>query len=235
MKKLSILALLSVVVVAYADPVILTFEQINSGSDLINLTITLDQVVTAEGNFITVKSDVNEGYFGDILAVYIDFNTLPSDLTEEMFSVEAVDNVYSDDGSVVSSTIFNYSPTVYLGENVVTGERSLNINGEIAPFDAGVEIGDDGLGGKKKTDIDPATVFINTTSLISSLTVSDINRVGVRLTSVGVDFDVRNGSTKISYATPETPVPEPAFLTLLGASLLITALVGRKKTAKCRK
>lgn len=186
-------------------------------NDSIELTLTIEQ---RENESISIIADVTEGY-GDIIAMYIDFNELPSDLDASMFVVEIFDNNQNQGWSVLEN------PVITIDENNVSGSRAYNMNGGIAPFDVGIITGDEGIG-EGSTDVDPAKVTIN----LPSLAFDNIDRIGIRLQSASLEID-REGSCKVVIEPVEnTPVPEPALLTLLGAGLLATALFGKRKKSK---
>lgn len=222
MKKLiTIFSILGCAALAGASPITMSFCDID-GTE-VDLEITIDEVQRNGESYIAITTNVAGDYYGDIVATYIDFSDpFPKDLTADDFLVEKFDNN-------ISQLLVDENPDVTIKENGVSQfdkdvkANYANMNGEIGVlFDAGVLVGDNGLG---KTDIDPATVFIRSGN--SSISVSSIEYVGVRLMSVGISANVRNGSSKLLYDVSN--VPEPATLTLFGAGLMVLAFFRKRK------
>lgn len=224
MKKLAIFVVLTMTALAGAAPITMQFQENTSGSCPIGLTVTIDEISKVNDGisdtYLEITADINEDHYGDILALYVDFDLpqLPSGLTENRFSVLMYEN---NEGIWITDD----SPFIAFGNNDVSLKGAAGIKGISALFDIGAEINASGL----KQDIDPATLSIRTTGL--NLSLNDIERVGIRASSAGFDANSREGSIKMVYANPRTPVPEPAVLTLLGTGLLALALLKRKKNS----
>jgi hypothetical protein len=147
----------------------------------------------------------------DIRGMFIDFNNFPTHLTRSDLSLSAVNKKKSAPVTSFSTILIDEGGVPIKGKRV----KSWNLAGRITPpFQAGLEIGTNGAG---KDDIDKATVYIKN----QGLSITDIGRIGVRLTSVGID---REGSSKLA-----AQVPEPGSLSLMLFGLLSLAGIRLRK------
>lgn len=109
-------------------------------------------------------------------------------------------------------------------------------NGEINSFDAGVEIGQEGIG-QGKGDIQSTTFTLSHISKVLTLDQFSGQNFGVRLMSVGSGSN-RNGSSKLKgqapFYTPPAPspkkVPEPTTAAALGLFAVGALRVAKKKS-----
>jgi len=116
------------------------------------------------------------------------------------------------------------------------GSSSNNLNGGGGFFDAGVEIGQEGIG-KGKGDIQSTIFTLSHTSQALTLAQFSEQNFGVRLMSVGSKNN-REDSSKLKgqapYYTPPPPppkkVPEPSTVAALGLFALGALKVAKKKT-----
>jgi hypothetical protein len=120
-----------------------------------------------------------------------------------------------------SVTGADITDSVFDANNVTNLGGGNNIN-PAAGFDAGVEIGDSGIG---MGDDIQSTIFVVTHNSVN-LNVTDFYATqadgygfGARLTSVGVGDD-REGSSKVVMDEPFPPIPEPAFYQMSGLLLM---------------
>jgi len=116
------------------------------------------------------------------------------------------------------------------------GGNSNNLNGGGGSFDAGVEIGQEGIG-QGKGDIQSTTFTLSHTSKALTLAQFYGQNFGVRLMSVGSGAN-RNESSKLKgqapFYTPPAPspkkVPEPATAAALGLFAVGALRVAKKKS-----
>ncbi|MDZ8237409.1 MAG: hypothetical protein RMZ69_09600 [Nostoc sp. ChiQUE01a] len=122
-------------------------------------------------------------------------------------------------------------------DSVGSNNNNLNGNGNQKNFfDAGVEIGQEGIG-QGKGDIQSTIFTLSHTSQALTLAQFSEQNFGVRLMSVGSGNN-RNGSSKLKgqapYYTPPPPppakVPEPTTTVALGLFALGGLKVAKKKT-----
>ena len=155
-------------------------------------------------------------YLGDLRAFYLDFANTESFKIQDYKSYSS----YDATGTVISST-----PTSSLisAEGVTSvGSKDTNMNGsDGGSFDAGIEIGTQGIG---KDDVGSITFTV----VGPTLEFSDFLNAsfGIRITSVGLDAnkdgdvsdkgETRTDSSKISYETPGAP--DPAVVTISSAN-----------------
>ncbi|MCC5666287.1 PEP-CTERM sorting domain-containing protein [Nostoc sp. CHAB 5784] len=115
------------------------------------------------------------------------------------------------------------------------GSGSNNLNGGGGSFDAGVEIGQEGIG-QGKGDIQSTIFTLSHSSKALTLAQFSQQNFGVRLMSVGSGNN-RNGSSKLKgqapYYTPPPPppkqVPEPTTVVALGIFAVGALKVAKKK------
>jgi len=227
MKKVFGLITAAAIASASASPIVMSLDEFWDTS--IGMTVTIDDEAYAD--YFAVTADVNTGYYGDIVAMYVDFSSLPAGLDKTDFSV-----IGSNNRTSPTSVFSDPSPTVVISNNNVLripGLNYTNLNGDgatIAPFDVGVATGTQGL----KNDLDPVTVLIKKSGVSSVMLPTLVERVGVRLQSVGVTFDAREGSSKVVYDQPPTNVPEPSSLSLLIPGLLTLLGLSRFRSRKSK-
>ncbi len=134
------------------------------------------------------------------------------------------------------------SESIIGDDNVDTvGNANVNGAGSPGPFDVGIAFGTPGIGGD---DIQSTTFFLNHAQTDITLSMFDLTRWGIRLTSVGLPDGPREGSSKLSVLDihptglipPPTPlggddlpnpgiapVPEPGTLALGAVAALFTS------------
>lgn len=121
------------------------------------------------------------------------------------------------------------------GKVTSVGSGSNNLNGGGVSFDAGVEIGQEGIG-KGKGDIQSTIFTLSHISKALTLAQFSEQNFGVRLMSVG-SGNSREDSSKLKgqapYYTPPPPppkkVPEPGTVAALGLFALGALKVAKKK------
>ena len=89
-------------------------------------------------------------------------------------------------------------------DDVIDLGNGANMRGAAAPFDVGVEFGQQGIG-KNKGDIQTTTFTLSNEA--GDLTLDDLAQVefGARLTSVGQMGGDRDGSAKLTTVAPAAP------------------------------
>lgn len=161
------------------------------------------------GGVITVTVTVTEG-LADLRGVFLDIR---DGVLFPLSSLQAT-------GEYVTG--FETGDVIDLGQGA-----NLNGGGSPCPCDIGVLLGTPGIG---KDDI-------QSTSFVLSLATGDPldlgmftdQRVGVRVTSVGLDEKGRDGSSKLVGTLPDTvPVPEPSPALLTAIGLGVLSVAGRR-------
>ncbi|MBW4616982.1 MAG: hypothetical protein KME21_27815 [Desmonostoc vinosum HA7617-LM4] len=194
-----------------------------TGSDT-RVKFTLDDAVAGSGK-VQFKVDflsTGSNTIADIRGVF--FNILDDTLLTGLQVV----------GTDVTAKKFGPAGTV---DSVGSNSNNLNGNGNQKNyFDAGVEIGQEGIG-QGKGDIQSTTFTLFHNSKALTLAQFSEQNFGVRLMSVGSGNN-RNGSSKLkgqaSYYTPPPPppkkVPEPTTTVALALFALSTLKVVKKKS-----
>ncbi len=95
-----------------------------------------------------------------------------------------------------------------IGNNDVTSVGNANVNGDGSPgpFDIGIAFGTPGLGAD---DIQSTAFFMNHASTDLALSMFDLTRWGLRMTSVGLDGGPREGSSKLNVVGIQLTGLEP--------------------------
>jgi len=99
-----------------------------------------------------------------------------------------------------------------IGDDDVTSVGNANVNGggTPGPFDVGIEFGSSGIGAN---DIQAADFFLDHDTTDLSLSMFDLSRWAVRMTSVGLPGGSREGSSKLGvvefHLTGLTPPNDP--------------------------
>ncbi len=187
------------------------------------MKFTLDDTIAGSGK-VQFKVDylsTGSNTIADIRGVF--FNILDNSLLSGLQAV----------GTNVTASKFGPAGTV---DSVGGNSNNLNGNGNQKNFfDAGVEIGQEGIG-QGKGDIQSTIFTLSHTSQALTLAQFSQENFGVRLMSVGSGSN-RNGSSKLKgqapYYTPPPPppkkVPEPTTIAALGIFALGALRVAKKK------
>ena len=175
---------------AHAASMTFSASPFTGSNALVNFT--LDDTIAGTGN-VQFKVDVDKSIsIGDIRGVFFNFfdDTLLSGL--KLFS-----------GTDVTATAFGPAGKV---NSVGSSNNNLNGDGKNNEhyFDAGVEIGQEGIGGNKG-DIQSTIFTLSHTSVALSLAQFYGQDFGVRLMSVGTGNN-REGSSKLIATAPSAPI-----------------------------
>ncbi|MBD2725061.1 PEP-CTERM sorting domain-containing protein [Nostoc sp. FACHB-892] len=195
-----------------------------TGADT-RVKFTLDDAIAGSGK-VQFKVDylsTGSNTIADIRGIF--FNILDDSLLSGLKVV----------GTDVTASKFGPAGTV---DSVGSSNNNLNGNGkQINFFDAGVEIGQEGIGGGKG-DIQSTIFTLFHTDSSKALTLAQFSQqnFGVRLMSVGSGTK-REESSKLKgqapYYTPPKPptqkVPEPTTLAALGLFALGALKVAKKR------
>lgn len=190
-----------------------------TGADT-QVKFTLDDAIAGSGK-VQFKVDylsTGSNTIADIRGIF--FNILDDSLLSGLKVV----------GTDVTTSKFGPAGTI----NSV-GSSSNNLNGGGGTFDAGVEIGQEGIG-KGKGDIQSTTFTLSHNSKALTLAQFSQQNFGVRLMSVGSGTK-REESSKLKgqapyYTAPPPPpkkVPEPTTVAALGLFALGALRVAKKK------
>ncbi|AFY49378.1 hypothetical protein Nos7524_3587 [Nostoc sp. PCC 7524] len=190
-----------------------------TGSDA-RVQITLDDQIAGSGK-VQFKVDylpTGSNTIADLRGLF--FNILDDSLLKDLKVT----------GANITASKFGPAGTIQS-----VGSSSNNLNGGGGKFDAGVEIGQQGIGGGD--DFQTTTFTLYHTSKALTLEQFSQQNFGARLMSVGSQNGSRNGSSKLKgqapYYTPPPPppkkVPEPTAIAALGLFAL-SALKLSKKT-----
>ncbi|NNF08184.1 MAG: PEP-CTERM sorting domain-containing protein [Candidatus Eisenbacteria bacterium] len=169
------------------------------------------------GTSADVRVEIDDSIFLDMIQVTVEVVANPNigDIRGVFFNIDgAIPALVSADITGADVTGLGFD-TNNLGNGA-------NLNPH-APFDLGVEIGTQGIG---FDDIQTTTFTIADKGV---LTAGSFTEIGARLTSVGLDGSSREGSSKLS-GTSETPIPEPATMTLLVGGLLAGGAMRRRRS-----
>ncbi|WP_118167821.1 hypothetical protein [Nostoc sphaeroides] len=190
-----------------------------TGADT-QVKFTLDDAIAGSGK-VKFKVDylsTGSNTIADIRGVF--FNILDNTLINGLQVV----------GTDVTSKQFDPN-----GKIDSVGSSSNNLNGGGGSFEAGVEIGEEGIG-QGKSDIQSTIFTLSHSSKALTLAQFSQQNFGVRLMSVGSGSN-RNGSSKLKgqapYYTPPPPppkkVPESSATVALGLFALGALRVAKKK------
>ncbi|WP_370684456.1 PEP-CTERM sorting domain-containing protein [Nostoc sp. KVJ20] len=190
-----------------------------TGSDT-QVKFTLDDSIAGSGK-VQFKVDylsTGSNKIADIRGIF--FNILDNSLLKglQVVGTDVTNKQFGPAGSVTS-----------------VGSGSNNLNGGGGSFDAGVEIGQEGIG-QGKGDIQSTIFTLSHTSQALTLAQFSQENFGVRLMSVGSGNN-RNGSSKLKgqapYYTPPPPppkkVPEPTTVVALGLFAVGALRIAKKK------
>jgi hypothetical protein len=190
-----------------------------TGADT-QVKFTLDDAIAGSGK-VQFKVDylsTGSNTIADIRGIF--FNILDDSLLSGLQIV----------GTDVTASKFGPAGTIKS-----VGSGSNNLNGGNISFDAGVEIGQEGIG-QGKGDIQSTIFTLSHSSQALTLAQFSQQNFGVRLMSVG-SGNSRGGSSKLKgqapYYTPPKPptqkVPEPTTLAALGLFALGALKVAKKR------
>ncbi len=172
--------------------------------DYVEARIVLDDAAGDPGE-IQVTVEITQG-LGDIRGVFFDVALDSADLS----------GLFAYGSPYVTS--FAYGDVCNLGFG-----SNLHGGGSPCPCDFGVEIGTPGM---STDDIQTVTFTLAHHSLLLDLGLFYEQSVGLRLTSLALEVEGREGSAKLKGMFP---VPEPSTGLLLGLGLCAMALHGRHR------
>jgi hypothetical protein len=176
--------------------------------DYVEARIALDDAAGDPGEIeVTVEITQN---LGDIRGVFFEVALDAADLS----------GLYAYGSSYIES--FASGDVINLGHG-----SNLHGGGSPCPCNFGVEIGTPGLG---TDDIQTLTFTLAHESLMLELDMFFEQSVGLRVTSVELDGEGREGSAKLKGALP-IPEPSPASLLILGLCALALHVRRRARRA----
>lgn len=193
-----------------------TFNVTNVGTDAQNLLVkvTISEIAGSLSS-VNVKLEVEDPYFADLRGAFFHVSN------------EALLSGLVITGDDVTDTKIRANRVNDLGQGANIKGQVQNLFGK---FDVGVEFGTPGIG---NDDIGTTTFNISHGSLDITEDMFANLAFGVRATSVGVEADCRDESSKLAGYVPEppvviggpNPVPEPATaaLGLMGLAGLAAA------------
>lgn len=193
-----------------------------TGADT-QVKFTLDDAIAGSGK-VQFKVDylsTGTNTIADIRGIFFNIKD------DSLLSGLKIENLAATD---VTATKFGPAGTV-----TSVGSGSNNLNGGGGSFDAGIEIGQEGIG-QGKGDIQSTIFTLSHASQALTLAQFSEQNFGVRLMSVGSGNN-RGGSSKLKgqapYYTPPPPppkkVPEPGTVAALGLFALGALKVAKKK------
>jgi hypothetical protein len=172
--------------------------------DSVEARIALDDAAGDPGE-IEVTVEITQGV-GDIRGVFFELALDAADLS----------GLYAYGSPYVESFAFGDVINLGRGSNLHGGDSP-------CPCNFGVEIGTPGLGAD---EIQMLTFTLAHESLMLELDMFFEQNVGLRVTSVGLEGEGREGSAKLRGALP---VPEPSPASLLALGLCALALGDRRR------
>ncbi len=167
--------------------------------DPVEVTLRFDDA--AQPGSVVVTASVDPATPGDLRGVFLEF---------------------ANDGFLPGLRVSGPAVTeVRIGRVIdLGGGANLRGGGSPCPCDLGIELGTPGVG---RDDLRTTTFVLSHETLELGLEALRLERVGVRVTSVGDGVGGRGGSAKLG-----APVPEPRALLLMGLGLAGLAAGGRR-------
>lgn len=167
--------------------------------DPVEVTLTFDD--GAQPGSVVVTARVDPATPGDLRGVFLEF---------------------ADDALLPGLRVSGPEVTEVRSGGVIDLGQGANLRGggSPCPCDLGVELGTPGIG---RDDLRTASFVLSHESVELGLEALRLERVGVRVTSVGDGFGGRGGSAKLG-----APVPEPGALVLMGLGLSGLAASARR-------
>ncbi len=186
----------------------------NTGSDPIEVDVTIEDFGTDQVQFTLAVNSSNTGNIADLRGFFFDYAGF--DETAPFFSLGGTNG--SDIGAIDIGDALN------LGGGV-------NLNGGgVTSFDIGLEIGTAGIG---SDDFQTFSFTFGQAGLVLREANFFDQRMGVRATSTGAPGSGRGGSSKVIGTVPEpSPIPLPAAGWMLLAGLGGIGAVSRLKKGK---